>query len=276
MDLPESKICTKCRKLLPRSAFSTQKDGKYLYPSCKKCKTIARIGYQRKRIAPDPDGRIFRCRACGLQAGIDKFYRSRRRGSSEFCKECFREHRKKVRKSTKSRESQRKSREKRSELVRLAKDSPCVDCGKTFPACTMDFDHVRGEKRFNLSTAHNSGRSLVQVRREIEKCDLICANCHRTRTQLGIVRNDSVVSHRTKMRDLIISFKDKKTCADCNQSFPYWVMDFDHLLKKTMNISKMCRWSEQKILEEIEKCELVCAVCHRIRTWQRKNGSLMA
>ena len=67
-------------------------------------------------------------------------------------------------------------------LVRAAKDVPCVECGKTFHFAAMDFDHVRGVKRGNVSTMASKTFSLETLRAEMAKCDVICANCHRIRT----------------------------------------------------------------------------------------------
>jgi len=60
------------------------------------------------------------------------------------------------------------------------KNRPCTDCGGWFEPCQMDFDHVRGEKRFCLSTSIS--RTLHDVLEEIKKCELVCSNCHRLRT----------------------------------------------------------------------------------------------
>jgi len=50
-------------------------------------------------------------------------------------------------------------------------------------------------------------------------------------------------------------------------------MDFDHLRDKKYNISNMvCSDYGVALMEEIEKCELVCANCHRIRTQKRLNA----
>lgn len=67
--------------------------------------------------------------------------------------------------------------------VAAAKSSPCLDCGVSYPACVMDFDHRPGEeKKFNVSTQVRSGASLSLIMAEIAKCDLVCSNCHRLRT----------------------------------------------------------------------------------------------
>ena len=72
-------------------------------------------------------------------------------------------------------------REQNRQLVREAKDVPCMDCGKRYPSYVMDMDHVRGEKKFKLSVART--HSAQKVKDEMAKCDVICANCHRERTQ---------------------------------------------------------------------------------------------
>ena len=70
--------------------------------------------------------------------------------------------------------------ERNRKLRDKAKDVPCADCGGRFPSVCMDFDHVRGEKLFQIGAANS--RSTENVLAEIAKCDVICANCHRIRT----------------------------------------------------------------------------------------------
>lgn len=70
----------------------------------------------------------------------------------------------------------------RQEAIRLLKNVPCTDCGNVFPAPCMDYDHVRGEKAFDLGKAANKGYRWELVLQEIAKCDVVCANCHRLRT----------------------------------------------------------------------------------------------
>ena len=54
----------------------------------------------------------------------------------------------------------------------------CVDCGEQHPA-TLQFHHLNLEdKVFNISRAANTGVSLDRIKKEIEKCIVLCANCH--------------------------------------------------------------------------------------------------
>ena len=68
-------------------------------------------------------------------------------------------------------------------FIHSLKDSPCADCGQSYPYYVMDFDHRPGEvKLFNIGDAPNLGYGPKRVLPEVEKCDLVCANCHRERT----------------------------------------------------------------------------------------------
>lgn len=63
----------------------------------------------------------------------------------------------------------------------LKAKTPCKDCRVKFPPESMDFDHVRGEKRFQLSNPP-AATSAAEISREIRKCEIVCSNCHRVRT----------------------------------------------------------------------------------------------
>lgn len=60
--------------------------------------------------------------------------------------------------------------------------TPCFDCGKFFKHWQMEFDHVRGEKRFNIGALKHGSMFAPRAAEELEKCDLVCALCHRDRT----------------------------------------------------------------------------------------------
>lgn len=76
---------------------------------------------------------------------------------------------------------------------------------------------------------------------------------------------------REKIKQYIREIKEKTGCADCRQKLPYYCLDFDHIRDKTDNISTLLRnASMAKVVAEIQKCEIVCANCHRQRTFERK------
>lgn len=73
----------------------------------------------------------------------------------------------------------------KQEFLKKLKDVPCHDCKGKFPYYIMEFDHVpeRGEKLFNISTGGNLSTTKGSVLlKELEKCDIVCANCHKIRT----------------------------------------------------------------------------------------------
>lgn len=65
--------------------------------------------------------------------------------------------------------------------VRQQKNNPCLDCGGRFHHSAMEFDHLpQFQKFFDLSRCRQ--RKFDEVLRELKKCELVCANCHRVRT----------------------------------------------------------------------------------------------
>jgi L-lysine 2,3-aminomutase len=60
-------------------------------------------------------------------------------------------------------------------------EHPCVDCGESDPV-VLEFDHVRGKKRFAVTRALMAGYGWKTILSEIEKCQVRCRNCHRKKT----------------------------------------------------------------------------------------------
>ena len=60
-------------------------------------------------------------------------------------------------------------------------NTPCQDCCQYFPEEAVDFDHVHGFKIDSISNMVNYS-DLETIKKEIEKCDIRCANCHRIKT----------------------------------------------------------------------------------------------
>ncbi len=77
---------------------------------------------------------------------------------------------------------------------------------------------------------------------------------------------------RQQAKDAVDAIKSVTPCADCGVVFHPVCMDFDHANGgKTKAVSRLVSgaYKMHLILEEIAKCELVCANCHRMRTHSR-------
>jgi hypothetical protein len=74
---------------------------------------------------------------------------------------------------------------------------------------------------------------------------------------------------REAAQAFIIEYLRRHPCVDCGES-DIIVLEFDHLRDKAQNVSYLVNTNElRRIKAEIEKCEVVCANCHRRRTAQR-------
>lgn len=79
---------------------------------------------------------------------------------------------------------------------------------------------------------------------------------------------------RKSKQNIIIELK-AAACVDCGNMYEWFAMDFDHIdgYEKCFDISRGVSTNKplKVILEEIKKCELVCCLCHRHRTYLRNN-----
>jgi hypothetical protein len=66
---------------------------------------------------------------------------------------------------------------------------PCADCGGQFEPCSMDFDHRDPMAKSSMVPGMIGRAGDARILAEVAKCDIVCANCHRTRT---IERRDGV------------------------------------------------------------------------------------
>ena len=65
-------------------------------------------------------------------------------------------------------------------LESIKTETPCSDCGVNYPHYVMEFDHRPGETK--LASVATLCTSRTKMLAEISKCDIVCANCHATRT----------------------------------------------------------------------------------------------
>ena len=76
--------------------------------------------------------------------------------------------------------------------------------------------------------------------------------------------------HREAVVEFLLEAK-RVTCADCGEWYPHYVLEFDHLSDKSFTIGREARSkSIETLRKEIAKCEIVCANCHSVRTYNRR------
>jgi hypothetical protein len=79
--------------------------------------------------------------------------------------------------------------QKLRDYVNSVRNQPCMDCQNMYPICCMEFDHRPGEiKTANVGALISTG-SLNRVKNEMKSCDVVCANCHRIRTEERRTKN---------------------------------------------------------------------------------------
>lgn len=154
----------------------------------------------------------------------------------------------------------------------------CVDCNTKYPPYVLQFDHCKGTKSNSIKNMkHNS--SLNTIIKEIEKCELVCANCHRNRTYKRYIHNKSAKRNRSptklKLQKIVNKLKSDRPCNNCNIHYNYWQLDYDHRNpeEKILSICEMVvkLYPINDILNEIIKCDLLCANCHTEKTAKQLN-----
>lgn len=83
---------------------------------------------------------------------------------------------------------------------------------------------------------------------------------------------------RARLRRMVVVAKCVP-CSDCQRRYPFYVMDFDHRdpqLKEALISKLVDRGSLRRLREEMAKCDVVCANCHRKRTHVRLAVNLVA
>lgn len=131
------------------------------------------------------------CPGCHLKKDDSEFNKnkSKKDGLSTNCKYCVRKHQsswyKKHQKEQRSRVA-KNSKESKNRNQRYIYDyllsHPCITCGES-DIIVLEFDHlVAEEKDGSVSRMAAGGFSLKKIKEEIQKCQVLCANCHRRKT----------------------------------------------------------------------------------------------
>lgn len=165
----------------------------------------------------------------------------------------------------------------------------CLDCGESNPLL-LDFDHVAPDKHHSIADLVANAASLATLQLEIDKCEVVCSNCHRRRTcrrsnsyrvrranneddaqsyrDVADVFRKSWLKRRARNQAVVFEYLSSHPCVDCKERDPI-VLEFDHIRgHKQDDIASIVAvgGSIERLQLEIDKCEVVCSNCHRSRT----------
>lgn len=123
------------------------------------------------------------CKKCGFIGEMELDFPTRSNGYYRYsCKECWKKYQNSRYDEGKSNHYRRDFRNKSRKFVYdYLLTHSCVDCGESTPCC-LDFDHVKGEKYKTIRDMIAGCYSINNIKIEIEKCEVRCANCHRKKT----------------------------------------------------------------------------------------------
>jgi hypothetical protein len=124
-----------------------------------------------------------RCSRCRCEKPLTEFAKKRRQDFQPYCRPCQSEYKKEHYQANKEAyvASVKRRLVRMRSILRREKDRPCADCGIKYPFYVMDLDHREDEEKLGM-ISQMLKLSEEGFRREMAKCDVICANCHRERT----------------------------------------------------------------------------------------------
>jgi Homeodomain-like domain-containing protein len=216
------------------------------------------------------------CSRCSRLRGESSFNRHGS-GLQWWCRDCFKRYYEEQRARHRRRNNALKTarvREAQIFVLEYLRDHPCMDCGEADPVI-LEFDHL-GAKRAEISTLVRRGVLPPVLETEIGRCEVVCASCHRRRTaRRGSWRRAAVelsaVRWRSKTQERNVRFAlaalAASGCVDCAEA-DVCVLDFDHVGPKTGTVMELARREVglQRLRDEIARCVVRCANCHRRRT----------
>lgn len=196
-----------------------------------------------------------KCNKCYLNLPESNFHirKDTKDGFNNFCKNC---------RKNENIEKLKYIYKKKNEI-----GGKCHKCGFDNILC-LEFHHLYDKKciinRLNKKT---------DIDNEINKCILLCSFCHHLETEHSKDRNYKVKRNYDLVKNIKIEIGKcihcyREVCDDNTNAF-----HFDHLNNKFKNVSHLCKqgYSVSKIIFEINKCQLLCSNCHKLKTINQFN-----
>lgn len=192
-----------------------------------------------------------KCIICKNELTIDFFHKktSSTDGLDSRCKDCKKQIAKKYYKKNK-------------ETILKNSENWRSENPKYFDEYNRSYDGIKRRKRYQQTKSYyDTQKKYIQSEKGKE-----------TQKKYNISEQSKRARKRRAKSRLVGIIKIEIGCKDCGFNLHPRALEFDHISdNKKGNVSNLIRsdYSWQTILEEIQKCEVVCANCHAIRTANR-------
>jgi hypothetical protein len=163
-------------------------------------------------------------------------------------------------------------------------DKRCSRCGEAKPLSEFHKHAGRKDGRTSICKTcaaiyarSDTAKAIQQRYARTDKRKAVKSRYYeRHRERLRVMWRADQTRRRQQARAWLNAIKLAAGCADCGYNKHPAALDFDHIgTDKTANVGVMVRSRVSRAIVEAEiaKCEVVCANCHRIRTYERGQHS---
>ena len=236
------------------------------------------------------------CPKCNTAKKISEFYKRRHNTSaSPYCKTCTNDN------------TVKRQHEFKNKCLQY-KGNICEICGYNKYSGALEFHHEDPNKKDTNIAKLRSHPFGNKIKKEIDKCKLLCTNCHREEhynnkintimnvyncneeirycprcqsnksinnfykrgdnnepnTYCKQCANNQVTERQKELKEKCVEYKGGK-CEICGYDKHKCVLEFHHKnpKEKEFNLSKKSSLFDDNIVRELNKCRLLCGVCHR-------------
>lgn len=145
----------------------------------------------------------------------------------------------------------------------------CADCGVSDPACLGLHHRDEDEKEMAVTELITYGHGKSALGDEVERCEVLCANCHRKRhdRRPTVVTSDRKPrTKRERQQSWAYAYRRERGCQRCTENDPV-CLQFHHPdpERKSGSIGDLIADSADtdEVRTEAEQCVVLCANCHR-------------
>lgn len=157
----------------------------------------------------------------------------------------------------------------------------CKNCSES-NFLKLSFHHINpSEKEEKVSEIFGNRWSFIE--KEINKCILLCHNCHVEEHFKDKIKYQLNNTRASKNKEILLKFIGSKECSCCKYDKCSAALEFHHMNKEEKEfdigdinkVLKNVHELEINIIDEINKCVLLCKNCHSLKTanisWYEKN-----